>query len=319
MRKIAVDISKDKFDAAQVGQTKCFSNQIEGFTRFIEWVKPQDNSVHFIMEASGPYYLKLATFLFSKGFCVSVINPLVIRRFAQMKLLRTKTDKVDATVILEYGNLMELPLWQPASHEISELQQLSTAREQLVSQATATRNSLGAINQTPHLCQQAIKALSKVLLVQKEEIEKIDRQMQKIARECFELEYELLQSIPGIGPKMAVMLLMVLRGANQFEKAKQLVAFAGMSPRIYESGKTILKKSAISKMGSAKLRQMCYLCALSASRTNPSCKALYTRLLQKGRPKKVALIAVGAKLLRQAFGVLKHQIAFDPQFKQKMI
>jgi transposase len=116
-------------------------------------------------------------------------------------------------------------------------------------------------------------------------------------------QLELLQSIPGVGLRSACLLLAELGDFRRFRSARSLVAFAGLTPMRHESGKTS-RYSAISRMGSAHLRRLLYMPALSATSWNPRVKTFYLKLIERGKPKKVALIAAMAKLLRIIYGVL---------------
>jgi transposase len=127
-----------------------------------------------------------------------------------------------------------------------------------------------------------------------------------------------LQSIPGIGPTSALLLIVVSQGFQAFEHANQLIAYVGLAPRIYQSGKTVLKNH-INKQGAARLRKVLYMAAWSAKRFNKACQALYQRLLQKGKPTKVALIAVANKLIKQAFAIAKSKTKYQDDFKPNFI
>lgn len=130
---VGIDISKLTFDVAIYNQDSKykhhkFSNNEEGFNLLLELLTLEDICV---MEASGVYYLKLATFLSDRGIAVSVINPLVIRRFSQMRMSRAKTDKKDAMLIAEYGKTQQPDLWQPEADYVLELKQMFAYLEQL--------------------------------------------------------------------------------------------------------------------------------------------------------------------------------------------
>ena len=111
-----IDISKLTFDVAICNSESKykyfkFANNHEGFIMFLELLNASESIC--VMEASDPYYLKLATFLSASGIDVCVINPLIIRRFSQMRMSRAKTDKKDAMLIAEYGKTETHSLWQP--------------------------------------------------------------------------------------------------------------------------------------------------------------------------------------------------------------
>ncbi len=112
-----------------------------------------------------------------------------------------------------------------------------------------------------------------------------------------------LQSIPGLGKRTSMSLIIVSGGFTRFENAKQLAAYVGLCPRIFESGTSVKGRSRICKMGMSKVRKLLYLCAMRAIRANKTCKEMYERLKEKGKSGKLALVAVANKLLRQAFAV----------------
>src|SRR5690606_21783117 len=140
---VGIDISKLSFDVAVCQKEKYnyykFSNNTEGFEEFCRLLDKEASVC--VMEASGPYYLKLATHLSSQGFKVSVINPLVIRRFCQMRMSRAKTDKKDSFMIAQYGKTEQPVLWKPDSDYVLELKQMQAYLEQL------NKNRTGFIRQ----------------------------------------------------------------------------------------------------------------------------------------------------------------------------
>jgi transposase len=127
----------------------------------------------------------------------------------------------------------------------------------------------------------------------------------------------LIQRIKGIGPRTALGLLGYCGDLRGFQRAKQLVAYIGINSGIYQSGGRLLGTSSISKQGPRRLRCLFYLAALSASQHNRRCRLLYERLLKKGKPKKVALIAVANKLGRQVFAVVKSQGPYQDDYELK--
>jgi transposase len=115
--------------------------------------------------------------------------------------------------------------------------------------------------------------------------------------------YDQLQSIPGLGRKTALFLIVITGGFRKFENHKQLASYIGISPRIFESGTSVKGRAKICKMGMSKIRAMLYVCAWSAKKCNKACKELYDRLVENGKSKKLAFIAVVNKLIKQAFAI----------------
>jgi len=310
-----VDISKPFFDVAflQAGRYTYnkFSNNIEGFKALLK-VLPVGSWV--VMEASGPYYLQLACFLRDAGIPVSVINPLVIRRFSQMRMSRAKTDKKDAKMIAEYGKLETPVLWQkPEQHTIT-LQQTEALLARLQTEHTALSNQLESFNSSGMLTKHLRKEISKELLHKDRLIKKLTKQMEQIAQEHYSNMLADLESIPGMGKKTAMMLTVLSGGFSRFDDYRKLSSYIGICPRIFESGTSVKGKARICKMGMSRIRAVLYVCSWSASKCNKACRELYERLLAKGKAKKLALIAVANKLLKQAFTIAKQQTKYNENY-----
>ena len=299
------DVSKAYFDSSILdasGKPVCgrFSNDEAGFKQALRIVPA---GAHCIMEATGPYYLHLACWLHDKGFVVSIVNPLVIRRFAQSLLKRVKTDKADAALIAEYGRMHQPPAWTPPAQHIVQLQQLQALREGALTHLTALTNQLEAFSAGAMMSKPVEMILRKMIMQQEKYVLNIDAQIESIIKQYHHELLKNISSIPGIAKKTASVLITITGGFTRFSNYKQLCAYIGITPRIYESGSSIKGKARISKIGMSRVRAMLYVCAWSAKRCNKACRELYDRLLAKGKAKRIALIAVAHKLLRQAFAI----------------
>ena len=122
-----------------------------------------------------------------------------------------------------------------------------------------------------------------------------------------------------MGVKTALFLIVVTDGFNKFETSKQLCSYAGITPTIRQSGSSIRGRSRISKMGNQKMRNLLFLCSFSACKYNKGCREIYERIVSKGKSKKLALIAVGNKLLKQAFAIAKSGLPYDENFVSKLV
>ena len=127
-----------------------------------------------------------------------------------------------------------------------------------------------------------------------------------------------LTSIPGLGKKTATVLIILTGGFKKFDSARQLSAYVGLAPRIFHSGSSIKARSRICKMGMSRIRALLYLCAWSAKRYNKACRELYERLIAKGKAKKLALIAVANKLLKQAFAIAKSKQSYSSTYSKNI-
>ena len=304
---VGIDISKAYFDVAlpQAGKYRHLKlgNDDGGFKQLLSEL--QGGVYQLVMEASGPYYMQLACFLCKHGIAVSVVNPLVVRRFCQMRMTRAKTDKKDAVMLAQYGQSEKPALWQPEPGYVQELKQLEMVKQGLQKTRQQHSRQLEALQEAGKGKgnKQALKSLKKMISQAEKELENVEKQMQLLIREHHQQLLERLNSIPGLGKKSTMLLIVLTGGFTKFAHYKQLISYVGLSPRIYESGTSVKGKARICKMGMSRIRAVLYVCSWSAIKCNKACKELYERLVAKGKAKRLALIAVVNKLLKQAFAV----------------
>ncbi|AZB26736.1 MULTISPECIES: IS110 family RNA-guided transposase [Chryseobacterium] len=314
---IGIDISKQVFDVSflegNLWKHKVLSNKLLGFEKLITFIEKEDIVV---MEASGTYYLPLAEYLYSQGINVVIENPLSIKRYAQSRLKRAKTDKADSKVIAEYGkkNLDELSLWNPESKTCIRIRQMHTRIQMIQKQTSQTYNQLEAFRSSGFLDEKLEIEMNNSIEQLRLGKEILESEIERLALEEFEQTIECLTSIPGIGIKTAIMLIVITDNFKKFEHHKQLIAFVGFSPRIYESGSSVRGRSSICKMGKSQIRKLLYLCSWSAKRWNKKCKEMYERLITKGKAERVAKIALANKLLKQAFAIGKNKEKYREDF-----
>lgn len=333
---LGIDVSKKTLDAALIevaGQTgkpqtrkpqtrkprhKVFANTSRGHQQLLSWLQENNvESVHACLEATGTYAEAAATALHEAGHRVSLVNPALIRAFGQSQLLRTKTDKADAQLIARFCQMHQPLLWAPPSPQIRALQSLVRRLETLIEMHTMEDNRLGS----GITCEAVQADLEEHLADLQARIEKTRRQIKDHIDQNPDLggKAKLLESIPGIGEATAALLLAELGDMTQFKDARgrplgRIAAFAGLVPRIRESGSSVRGKSRLSKVGSSRLRKSLYFPALTALRFNPFIRALGLRLSAQGKSKMLIIGAAMRKLLHLAFGVLKSGQAFDPDF-----
>jgi len=314
---LGCDISKDKIDVAEIDQTtkeilfeKEYSNNIKGYKNMIKKYGSLVNNLHVVIEATGNYHIRFVDFLEEKSIVLSIVNPLSVKRFAQMKMIRIKTDKVDAKTIALYAVEQNPIVYKPISKAQKKIKSLRTVLNNLTKQRTMNKNLLHSQKLLGLSGKDSIKSIMMIIKSLDKQIKILEKQIEILIKEHFSYTYKQLLSIKGIGTKTASGVISYLGDLSNFENHKKIASFIGISPAIKESGKSLKKYSGITKQGNSSLRTLFYLAALSASRHNYACKILYDRLLAKGKRKKTALIAVANKLIKQLFAVVKFNRTF---------
>lgn len=314
---VGIDISKETFDVSFFDGARhrhqCYANTEAGFASLLSELSSES---HCIMEATGVYHLHLAVYLHEHGIPISVINPLVIRRFCQMQLSRAKTDKADAQQIALYGWHNQPKCWQPDPEAVTQMSQRSALIEQLTAYLGVLRNQREAFSRQPHGDADVLTFLDSEIARQKTLIRTQRKQLIGLAQHTYGEAFASLITIPGLGEQTASLLVMVTHGFTAFDSAKQLIAYLGLAPRHYQSGTSIQGKAHICKMGMGHIRSTLYVCSWSAVRHNEACRELYARLLHRGKPAKLALIAVVNKLVRQAFAIATNHTSYDKKFQR---
>jgi transposase len=312
-----IDISKTTFDVMDSdGKHSQFENNQKGFSKFLKLLNADS---HCVMEATGYYHYQLVHYLVENKILVSVENPLSIKRFIQMKLSRIKTDKSDAKMICIYGQERDLQSWVGYSKNQMECFQMMRLLETYTKQSTAYKNKLQAEQTLGNPSKLVIKSLEKSLKNLKKESEIIEKELLELVKIDYQEMLTKIESIPSIGRKTAVMLLVVTDGFTRFESAAQLCSFCGLTPVIRQSGTSINGRSRISKIGNAKLRNLLFMCSFTAFKHNKACKAIFDRITDQGKSRKLALIAVCNKLLKQAFAIAKSGVEYNENYRSKLV
>jgi len=311
-----IDISKNVFDVySDTSGHFQFNNDDKGFKSLLKALPPD---ALVVMEATGYYHYRLAQFLHKRGVAVSVVNPLSVKRFIQMKLAKVKTDKSDARSICDYGTMNDLPLYDALTDVHAECLQLFRLLDNYVKQRTAAKNKLHGEEVLGIPSKFVYRSLKRQLKHLNKEIGLLEDRLLELVKQDQQQQLTLLKSIPGMGVKTALFLIVVTDGFSKFETASQLCSYVGITPTIRESGSSVRGRSKISKVGNKKLRNLLFLCAFSACKYNRACREIYERIVAKGKSKKVALIAVANKLLKQAFAIAKSGLPYDENFVSKL-
>jgi transposase len=311
VKKVGIDISKENFDVAYIEsgkmKTRKYAYTASDIKKFISFM---DTSSHCVMESTGVYHLRLSHALYEAGIPVSVVNPLSVKRFIQSKMQRTKTDKSDAVMLVEYGSIMEPEQWQPDEAHYTQAQQLLNIQSQLIKNRTSVTNQMEAILLSVNKSKTALGLLKKQLQFIESQLKQIDGELDDLVDKFAEEDVDNLQSIPGVGRKTAIALTVYTKGMTGFDNYRKVASYFGLSPCVLQSGSSVKGRGKICKMGMGHIRMLLYMCACSAKKYNRACRELYERLIASGKAKKLALIAVANKLLKQAFAIVKNKSTY---------
>lgn len=323
MRYLGMDVAKAKLDCLLLnedgnkGKSKSVANSRTGIADFLAWIGKQSISpgeLHIIMEATGVYHEHAALALADAGVTVSIVNPAQVKDFGRGLAVRTKTDGVDSYVLARYGALLKPVAWTPPAPEARMLQALIARREAIAQDLQRERNrqEKADATDTPILIRKSlsdsIEFLSKQLVQLQQDIDQhIDRHPD------LKNDLALLQSIPAVGPQVGNNMLAVMH-AHNFSSAEQLAAYLGLVPVERQSGSSVLGRARLSKAGPARIRAVLYMAAVVATRCNPHVKAVYERLLTRGKSKMSALGGAMRKLVHLCFGVLKTRQPYQREY-----
>lgn len=307
---IGIDVSKDKFDVA--GEPACFTGSfgnsptgIRDLVRALRLIKPQ----LIVLEATGPYHRALVNALDTAGLPVRVMNPRAVRRFAQADGLLAKTDGIDAAVLARYGARMRPMVRELPDATGQQLQMLVERRRDLVEMMTAEKNRREAAS--PWL----LRKLDKHLRHLKGEVaaveEKLHAVMQSNSRRW--LDYLLLLTVPGVGQVTAFTLVGLLPELGRLNR-QEIAALVGVAPFNCDSGRHQGTRRCWG--GRAQVRSVLYMATVSACRHNPVIREFYERLIGRGKPGKVALVACMRKLLTILTAMLRDCTPWRPELAQ---
>ncbi|AXI23930.1 Transposase IS116/IS110/IS902 family [Cardinium endosymbiont of Sogatella furcifera] len=208
-------------------------------------------------------------------------------------------------LIALYGAKMEPKSYQMPVASIQALKQQKTLLAQLKKQLTMSYNLLESFSVLPKTDAVTLKVINQNIASLEEQIAFLEQEMLTITQErCKEL-YTQISSIQGIGDRTTMELIVGTGGGHHFESAKQFSKYIGLAPTYEHSGSSVRKKGHINRHGNPGLRSLLYIASWSAIRFNKSCKDFYERLKARGKPSKVALIAVANKLIRQVFAIMR--------------
>lgn len=298
---IGIDVGKKNLDIAVAGRDKItrYGNHGDG----IEDLMDQIEQLHpklITVEASGGYELAFVEALMAKGHRVAVVNPTRVRALAKARGLLAKTDDIDARNIASYAEIIQPAPSEPREDLEQRIRALIIRREQLVDIRSAERNRLGT-------CHESIKAdIREHLDWLEHQIRRLETEIKQLVRgsEKWSCQARLLETMPGVGFITAVTLTANMPELGTLNRQK-IAALAGLAPYNRDSGKKRGKRRIFG--GRQSVRRVMYMAALSAMRHNPVIKVFYERLIENGKPFKVAITACMRKMITILNVMVKNQ------------
>ena len=307
-RVVGIDVSKRRFDAFFSTTKEAFKSSsdqksIEAFVERVKALKP----ALVVMEASGGYERTLACALAAAKVPTAVVNPRQVRDFARSMGRLAKTDKIDAAVLARFGAVMDIEPQALPSDEAQEASDLLARRRQLIDMRTMEKNRLktSMTQRVERDLREHIRWLNKRI---EEHDDTIDTWMRNSKLWCDKAA--LLQTVPGVGRVLTATLLFSLPELGSLNR-KEIAALVGVAPMNRDSGqyRGVRKTTG----GRAGVRNVLYMATVVGKTHNPVLKAFYERLIEAGKPPKVAITACMRKLLTILNGMVRDQTTWAPQ------
>jgi transposase len=314
--QLGIDVAKAKLDCALrltsgKFRHKVVDNTPAGFKTLDDWLAKEGVApLQVCMEATGIYWEAVAEHLAARQeTTVSVVNPAQIKAFGASRMVRTKTDKIDAKLIAQFCAERTPEPWQAPTPAEKTLRALVLRLDALQAMRTQESNRLEVARES------VAEGIAKHLKWLDDEIARLSRAIREHIDNDPTLKdkHRLLDSIPGLGERTTAVLLAFLAEPARFENARQAVAFAGLDPRQHESGSSVRGKPRLSKVGHSFLRKALYMPAMVALYRTDWGKLFRERLASKGKPPMLIIGAMMRKLVQVSFGVLKSGQTFQPE------
>lgn len=303
---VGFDVGKDMVFGAQLdrsGQVKQrweLANTSGALLPVLKALRRSYKHLLVASEATAEYHRPLAELCLSYNIPFSLINPLTTKQFTRATVRKKKTDKSDAEIVARLawqgqGTLVT----KETFNDIKPMLRTSVKLVQLSRALTLMQYHLATVlPDEPQLLQQLAQC--------QERIEVAVDSFRATARQRVDPDLSrLLQSVPGVGPKVATVLVAELGDITRFKDAEAVVAYTGLDPRVKQSGKLLKRNTKLTKRGSPYLRRALYLAAAAAERYDAELKATFEKKRAEGKRYKPATIVVARKVVRRVYAVWK--------------
>ena len=338
---VGVDVSKDSLDVAfwdedrdrAIFQGK-FANDKKGFQTIAQKIENRcreigdisDNisgdttettSIIIVMEPTGGYEQLFARFAINSKWQVSLPNPYHVKQWAGSMGIRAKTDRHDARTLAHFAFSRKLHQWKPLPPEVEQLEHLLNRLDDMKDMLRREKNRAHAYQYRTNTHRAATKNMKQIIAFLERQILHIYKAIREHlkAHPHLQKQRKLLLTVSGVGEKNVLYILVMMNRwevlTNGEGDAKSLVAYVGLDPQPYESGTSIRRRASISRQGNRKFRSRLYMSALGGIKGNNPLRVFYKRLVGRGKPKKVALVASARKVLVWSWAVYRTNTPFD--------
>ncbi len=296
---------------ATVRQLTTLKNTVPAIGTFLDEVKTRHPHLTVIAESTGDYHRPLVEACLARGIDCRLVNPILTKQFNRATVRRTKTDRQDAVNLVKLaiqgeGRIATADLLTSAKPLVRTAARVAKLRQSL----RAMTNRFDGIVNNPTLTASLTKSLKDLTATMAALRTEAQAAVDPI---CL----KLLTSIPGIGETIATTLVAELSPIERFSSERAVVAYAGLDPRILQSGTSLNRMAALTKRGSPHLRHMLFIAASSARRCDPVLKAYYEKKRKEGKSYRTTVVAVSRKLVARIYVVWKRGTPYLEQPPKK--
>ena len=299
---VGIDVSKDRLDVHVLPADQAFAvaRNGEGLAELVDRLKRLAPAL-VAVEATGGFETGVAAALAAAALPLAVVNPAQVRHFAQALGRRAKTDPIDAAMIARFAEATRLEPRPLADEATRFLADLVARRRQIIEMIVAEKNRERRTD-----VKHVKKSIGRVITALEKELASVDADIDDTVRgsPAWRVKEDLLASVPGVGPITARTLIAELPELGSLDH-KSIASLVGLAPYTRQSGQW--KGKSMIAGGRKSVRSALFLAALVAARHNPTLKAFRQRLVDAGKPKMVAIVAVARKLLTILNAILRDQ------------
>jgi len=297
-----------------------YENSENGFKKLVKDISEIDTNKNlflFCMESTGVYGESLTHFLFDYGFTVIVENALKVKR--AFGISGKKSDEIDSMKIAEYSFRFQdiVKPWAPKPEIVEKIKVLLAQRDLLTKQKIAHMNSMKALKRKYLDFPDVIANYKDMISYSSKQIKSIEKMIMELIKQSPD-HYQTVSnitSIPGIGNILTFYLFVTTNGFSENLNYKNIASYLGIVPQIYQSGKSVHKRSSSSGMGPGEIRKILYLASMTAMVHNKNLKMYFLRKVAEGKPKMLVLNNIGNKLLKLIIAIIKSGGRYSENFR----